>query len=131
MTRAAPYIGRMVAPVVIPLSERLIRTKHLDLVASTLTHIEAELERPGALAALLGVPIANGWPPGEYDRPALEYFRKQLQAGGAEGTGWYGWYAMTRGQDGNRISLVAAAGYLGPRTRAEPRTPEAGIAHCA
>ncbi len=96
------------------MTERLIRTQRLDLVAATLAHVEAELEGPDALAALLGVPIPGGWPPGEYDRGALEFFRGQLEAGGTEAVGWYGWYALTRGPDGRRVSLVAAAGYLGP-----------------
>ncbi len=91
------------------MSERVIRTRRLDLVAATLAHIEAELEGPGALAALLGVPIPEGWPPGEYDAAALEFFRGQLQAGGPEAVGWYGWYAIARG-----VGLVGSAGYLGP-----------------
>ncbi len=93
------------------MNEHVIRTKRLELVAATLRHVEAELEGPGALAALLGVPVPDGWPPGEYDRSALEYFREQLKAA-PEAVGWYGWYAITRGVD--RPSLVAAAGYLGP-----------------
>ncbi len=96
------------------MNERELRTKRLDLVAATLAHVEAELEGPDALAALLGVPIPSGWPPGEYDRAALEYFRGQLEAGGTEAVGWYGWYAVARGPDGRRERLVAAAGYLGP-----------------
>ncbi len=63
---------------------------------------------------MLGVPVPNGWPPGEYDRSALEFFRGQLETGGREAVGWYGWYAIARGLDGSRLGLVAAAGYLGP-----------------
>ncbi len=93
------------------MNEHVIRTKRLELVAATLKHVEAELEGPGALAALLGVPVPDGWPPGEYDRSALEYFRGQLQFA-PESVGWYGWYGIARGVD--RPGLVAAAGYLGP-----------------
>ncbi len=95
-------------------TERLIPTERLDLVAASLAHVEAELAGEDALAALLGVSVPEGWPPGEYDRGALEYFRAQLQAGGPDAVGWYGWYAIARGADGARIGLVAAAGYLGP-----------------
>ncbi len=96
------------------MSERVIRTSRLDLVVGTLAHVEAELAGPEALEALLGVPVPSAWPPGEYDRGALEYFRGQLVAGGPDVVGWYGWYALVRGPDGKPESLVAAAGYMGP-----------------
>jgi [ribosomal protein S5]-alanine N-acetyltransferase len=94
--------------------ELLIPTPRLDLVATTLDHIEAELENPASLGALLGVAIPTGWPPGEYDRNALEFFRDRLSAGGPAHAGWFGWYAITRDSGGRRDSLVAGAGYLGP-----------------
>jgi len=80
----------------------------------SLAHIEAELQSPAALEPLLGVTVPPGWPPGEYDRSALEFFRDQLRAGGPSHVGWYGWYAITRGSNGQPESLVAGAGYLGP-----------------
>jgi RimJ/RimL family protein N-acetyltransferase len=94
--------------------ELLLRTRRLELVATTLRHIEAELQSPQALEPLLGIAIPTGWPPGEYDRPALEFFRDRLLAGGPSHVGWYGWYALTRDLAGRRESLVAGAGYLGP-----------------
>jgi len=97
-----------------PLNERLLRTNRLDLVAATLAHLEAELASPSRLDLLLGVPIPPGWPPGEYDRHALEFFHTQLTAGGPEHVGWYTWYAMTRNGEGQREELVAGAGYMGP-----------------
>lgn len=102
----------MLSPVKDP--ELLLRTRRLDLVASTLGHIEAELQSPQALGPLLGVTVPPGWPPGEYDRHALEFFRERLRAGGPSHAGWYGWYAITRDASGQRHSLVADAGYLGP-----------------
>ena len=95
-------------------SELLLRTRRLDLIATTLEHIEAELARPSALGPLLGVAIPPGWPPGEYDRHALEYFHTQMLAGGPSVVGWWGWYAITRNSRGERDTLVAGAGYLGP-----------------
>jgi RimJ/RimL family protein N-acetyltransferase len=94
--------------------ELILRTPRLDLVATTLEHIEIELEDPGSLGPLLGATIAAGWPPGEYDRNALEFFRDRLSTGGPSHVGWYGWYAITRDSNGCRDALVAAAGYLGP-----------------
>ena len=94
--------------------ELLTRTARLELLAATLDLIEAELAGPAALGALLGVPVPASWPPGEYDRDALEFFTSRLVAGGPAALGWYNWYAITRGADGRREALVAGAGYMGP-----------------
>lgn len=97
-----------------PTDELLHRTRRLDFVAATLAHLEAELASPSRLGLLLGVTIPAGWPPGEYDRHALEFFHAQLAAGGPSHVGWYTWYAITRDSHGRRESLVAGAGYFGP-----------------
>jgi len=92
----------------------IVRTRRLQLVATTLAHIEAELQGGQALGALLGVSIPSSWPPGEYDRDALEFFHGRLLAGGPSHVGWYGWYAIECDADGRREQLLAAAGYFGP-----------------
>jgi RimJ/RimL family protein N-acetyltransferase len=89
-------------------------TRRLDLIASTLEHILAELESPAALGNLLHVDVSADWPPGEYDRGAQEYFRDRLQEGGEEVIGWYGWYAIRRATIEKPAVVVAAGGYLGP-----------------
>ena len=91
-----------------------LQTPRLRLVASSLEHINAELRDPASLGALLDVAIPASWPPGEYDRDALDFFRGRLIAGGPSQVGWYGWYAMTSDSEGHCGSLVAAAGYFGP-----------------
>ncbi len=90
-----------------------IHTARLDLVAATLAHVDAELRGPSSLAALLGASVPASWPPGEYDRAALTFFRTQFLAAGPSLDGWLTWYAMTREGSGAR-ALVAAAGYFGP-----------------
>jgi RimJ/RimL family protein N-acetyltransferase len=94
--------------------ERTLRTRRLLLVATTLAHIEVELRDPQALGALLQASIPASWPPGEYDRDALEFFHERLLAGGASHVGWYGWYALTCDTQGKRETLIAGAGYFGP-----------------
>ncbi len=94
--------------------ELTLRTNRLELLATTLAHIDAEMEDPPSLGGLLHVAIPSSWPPGEYDRNALEFFRDQLRAGGLSHVGWYGWYAMVCNASGERETLVAAAGYVGP-----------------
>jgi [ribosomal protein S5]-alanine N-acetyltransferase len=91
-----------------------LSTHRLDLVPATLDHINAELEAPEHLAALLGAQVESGWPPGEYDRGAQEFFRDRMKEGGADVVGWYGWYAIMRGTMNHPSVVVGAAGYFGP-----------------
>jgi RimJ/RimL family protein N-acetyltransferase len=90
-----------------------IRTERLDLVAATLAHLDAEMESPARLGHLLGAEIPASWPPGEYDRSAMVFFRDRLSEG-ADAVGWYTWYAMHRPLEGGGRVLVGAGGYLGP-----------------
>ena len=88
---------------------KTITTARLELVAATASHLDAELASPEALGGLLGVRVPASWPPGQYDRAAIEYFRLQL-ARDPSAVGWYGWYAIHRAG----ATLIGAAGYFGP-----------------
>ncbi len=89
-----------------------LETERLHLVAATLAHLDAELESPDRLAVLLGAVVPEGWPPGEYDRSAIEFFRACI-AKSPEDVGWYGWYAIQRAEQGQAAVLVGAGGYFG------------------
>ena len=91
-----------------------IFTKRLELAAATPEHVLAELEDPRRLASLLNAAIEPGWPPGEYDRNAQEFFRERLLEGGPAAAGWYSWYAIRREGPGDPAVLVGAGGYYGP-----------------
>lgn len=93
---------------------RILHTSRLDLIAATEAHVRAELEDPVELALLLDVAVEPGWPPGEYDRGAQEYFRDRLLEGGEEVVGWLGWYAVRRANGIAPSALVGGAGFLGP-----------------
>ena len=95
------------------LAMQIIRTHRLDLVPATLTLVEADIESPEALARLLGARVPASWPPGEYDRSAMEFFRDRLSEN-PEAVGWYGWYAVHRPVGSNGSFLVGSGGYLGP-----------------
>jgi [ribosomal protein S5]-alanine N-acetyltransferase len=97
----------MTAPLV-------LTTARLELVAATPAHLETEIVDPSQLAGLLGVEVPPGWPPGEYDRGAMEYFRDKLRTGGDAVLGWYGWYAIRRAGPAVPATLIGAAGYVGP-----------------
>jgi RimJ/RimL family protein N-acetyltransferase len=94
----------------------MLRTRRLDLIPATLEHIEAELQGSGAIGRLLEVEVPEGWPPGEYDRDALAFFRARLLAAGPAEQDWYTWYGIARDAQGRRERLVAGAGYFGPPT---------------
>jgi ribosomal-protein-alanine N-acetyltransferase len=96
-----------------PETELVIRTPRLDLIAATLTHIDAELRSRAALEHLLQARVPSDWPPGEYDRSAQESFRTQLASGDPSLVGWLAWYAVTRSVAGQRDTLIAGAGFLG------------------
>jgi ribosomal-protein-alanine N-acetyltransferase len=90
-----------------------IRTERLDLFAATLAHVEAELESPNRVGELLGAEVPASWPPGEYDRSAMEFFRARLSES-PDAAGWYGWYAVLRPGPGEAAVVIGAGGYLGP-----------------
>ena len=84
------------------------------MIAATLEHVRIELENPEQLSTLLDAEVSGGWPTGEYDRDAMEFFRARLEAGGQAVEGWYGWYIIRKADALNSRALVGAGGYLGP-----------------
>jgi [ribosomal protein S5]-alanine N-acetyltransferase len=93
-----------------------MRTPRLELVAARLEHLEAELEGSDRLEQLLCATVLPSWPPGEYDRFAIAYFRERLAEGGEPVAVWYVWYAIRPAASGSPATLVACGGYFGPPT---------------
>ncbi len=93
---------------------RVITTARLDLHAATLVHLDAELEGPEALAAVLDAVVPASWPAGEYDADAIRFFRQRLIEDGEHAVGWYGWYAVRRPEGAPVATLVGSAGFFGP-----------------
>lgn len=91
-----------------------LQSTHLDLVAMTLVHLEAEASGIKDLALLLGVNPPKDWPPGHYDPDAMHFFRERLAAEGPDSVGWYGWYAIRRRTAVQAAALVGVAGFIGP-----------------
>jgi len=92
----------------------ILSTDNLELIAATPEHLTAELESPGSLASMLNALVEPGWPPGEYDRNAQEFFLERLKEGGPDAAGWYTWYAVMRGNQTGPSTLIGAGGYFGP-----------------
>lgn len=90
-----------------------IRTKRLELVPATLAHLDADLSSREALGEILGAAVPSSWPPGEYDRSAMELFRARLSESG-DAVGWYGWYAIDCSRPREGRVVVGAGGYFGP-----------------
>jgi RimJ/RimL family protein N-acetyltransferase len=91
-----------------------LQTARLDLVAATIEHLTAELQSPRRLAAMLVAKVPASWPPGEYNRHTIAYFRARLIEGGSAAAGWYAWYAIRRATPNQPAVLVASGGYAGP-----------------
>jgi [ribosomal protein S5]-alanine N-acetyltransferase len=90
-----------------------LRTDRLVLVAATLAHLDAELVSPFELGALLQARVPESWPPGEYDRTAVEFFRARLLEN-PEAVGWLGWYALHQPDTDRPPVVVGSGGYFGP-----------------
>lgn len=93
-----------------------IHTARLLLVATTVDHLRIELDHPEKLGAMLGARVPKSWPPGLYDRDAMQFFLAKGIEGGEDAVGWYGWYAIQRRDAENESRLVGSGGYLGPPT---------------
>jgi RimJ/RimL family protein N-acetyltransferase len=95
-------------------SQYYMRTPRLELVAARSEHLDAELGGNDRLQGLLGAEVPPSWPPGEYDRHAVAYFRDRLAEAGEEAAVWYVWYAIEPAAAGAAATLVACGGYFGP-----------------
>jgi [ribosomal protein S5]-alanine N-acetyltransferase len=92
------------------LSQTCIHTERLVLIAGTPQLLQADLDGPETLASVLGVRVPPaGWPPGEWDTPAIRWMLAATEAPGSE-PGWGAWYYV-RSKD---RMLVGAGGYKGP-----------------
>ena len=87
-------------------------TRRLILQAATIESVQAELSSLGMFGGLLNAIVPSGWPPGEYDRHAQEFFLEHLQQGTDQVQGWYSWYAIH--SNGSTRTLIGAGGFLGP-----------------
>jgi ribosomal-protein-alanine N-acetyltransferase len=101
-------------PPSMPSRPLYLQSTHLDLVAMTLVHLEAEASGIKDLALLLGVSPPKDWPPGHYDQKAMQFYRERLAAEGPGSVGWYGWYAIRRRTALQTAALVGVAGFVGP-----------------
>lgn len=86
----------------------------LHLLPTTLAHLDDELAGAPNLGAMLDAVVPASWPPGEYDRDAIAFFRERYLDEGEAAVGWYGWYAIDRQEGGGADYLVGAGGYFGP-----------------
>ncbi|MDQ6930593.1 MAG: GNAT family N-acetyltransferase [Candidatus Eremiobacteraeota bacterium] len=76
--------------------------------------LEAELRDPALLGTILEAKIPGDWPPGDYDRGAIEFLLRETTNGGPEKQGWLSWYAIRTAVGDDPATLVGAGGYFGP-----------------
>jgi len=72
-----------------------LRTRRLDLVPTTAAHLRAELSDRAAFARLLGARVPGAWPLPLYDRAAVKYTFRKLNAA-PQRAGWSTWYLLLR-----------------------------------
>lgn len=91
-----------------------LSSPRLTLLAATPRHLATEMISPQRLGKMLGAVVSAEWPPGEYDRAAMAFFRDRLLTGGRAATGWYAWYAIRRQEGRKPAELIGSAGFFGP-----------------
>ena len=87
-----------------------LQSNRLLLVSANADLLRQELAGPAAVGAALQAKVPEDWPPGEFDRGAVDYFLSQYATLGAEAEGWFAWYIIDRESQ----TLVGSAGYFGP-----------------
>jgi ribosomal-protein-alanine N-acetyltransferase len=92
----------------------IVQTPRLLILAASRALLTAELHKPQYFPVLLGAVLPADWPPGNYDREAMQYFLEKLTAGGREAAGWYGWYALRKAEGDTPRTLVGTGGFMGP-----------------
>jgi ribosomal-protein-alanine N-acetyltransferase len=92
----------------------ITHTPRLLILAASRALLTAELHKPHYFPVLLGAVLPEDWPPGQYDRPAMEFFLEQLTAGGRTAAGWYGWYALRKAEGDTPRTLIGSGGFMGP-----------------
>jgi ribosomal-protein-alanine N-acetyltransferase len=91
-----------------------LRTARLDLVPGTTALLEGDLASPALLGEVLGAQVPPGWPPGEHDREAVEFFLARTREAGDAAAGWYAWYIVWRAVADEPAALAGSIGYFGP-----------------
>lgn len=91
-----------------------LRTARLELVPGTVALLEDDLASPERLGEGLRAKVPPGWPPGEHDRQAVEFFLARTREGGHAAAGWYAWYIVWREAPDETPALAGSIGYFGP-----------------
>jgi ribosomal-protein-alanine N-acetyltransferase len=94
-----------------------LKTTRLELIAGTSHLIRAELEDLQRFGDLLGARVPEAWPPEEMDQATLEFMALLLEEGPQQ-AGWWCWYFVLRGEQGEEDVLVGNGGFKG---RPSPR----------
>jgi [ribosomal protein S5]-alanine N-acetyltransferase len=90
----------------------MVTTDRLTLIPGNVALARAELTDRAEFGRLLAAVVPDGWPP-ETAADALPLFLSWIEAS-PERVGWFGWYALTRGENPTQRKLVAGGGFLGP-----------------
>ncbi|HEY0075932.1 MAG TPA: GNAT family N-acetyltransferase [Abditibacteriaceae bacterium] len=98
-----------------PANHLKITTPRLTLIAATPEMVGAEMHDRALLSSLLGAGVPANWPPGFNDLETMTYTLRQLE-GRPEQIGWWMWYFIKRGAEGETKSesiLIGNGGFKG------------------
>jgi [ribosomal protein S5]-alanine N-acetyltransferase len=93
--------------------EIVIATPRLELAAATPALLQAELRSAADLGSALGATVPAEWPPELYDRAAIEWTLRRLEAQPDAGA-WSMYYIVRHAGDGAARTLIGVCGYKGP-----------------
>ncbi len=92
-----------------------VTTSRLDLIPATLELLSSELEGLAAFRQKLGVEVPQTWPPGFYDRPAIEFSVNYLKEN-LNGVGWGPWYLILHKGAEEHPTVIGTMGFKGKPT---------------
>ena len=85
------------------------------LVPATLESLAAELRAPSALAEVIRMEVADGWPPELYDRDPIEFTIRRYQVFPDEANWWLYYFVLKAEADRGAVA-IGCGGYKGPPT---------------
>lgn len=89
-------------------SLRQVQSARISLIATTTELIELDIQGSEFLAAALGVPVPESWPPSLYGPNAMRFALLQLDDPAEQS--WSFWYMITKDEPGQ---LVGICGFKG------------------
>lgn len=93
----------------------IVKTKNLQLIASTLEIAQAEMNDKSKLSDLLNASVPSSWPPEFNDDETILFVINKLQKAPEE-SGWWSWYFLLKDRVTDACILIGFGGFKGKPT---------------